>query len=87
MSDNFWGDAFFTTVGELRVLLEAVPATTRITISPIPEGDAVTSLCLLSTTPRGAELPNVVPIEDRSGIVAVCICEVGEWSHDDPQTP
>lgn len=70
-------EAAFTTVGELRKLLEGVVDETPVTISAIP-GDAVPQgHCILSTIGDEIQRPELVHASARHLVSAICICEVG----------
>lgn len=75
-------EAGFTTVGELRQLIDGLDDKTPVSIDQIPNRAKVTGLCVLSTIGTDIQRPEKVVDSARHLVSAICICEVSDASPD-----
>ena len=76
-------EATFSTVGELRELLEGIPDGAEVTVSPLPSHIEPVSLALLTTIGDQHIEPWATREVDRGSITHVTVCEVGPVNDDE----
>lgn len=69
-------DDIFTTVGELRALLEGMPDSATVSIDTVPNGHTVNYMAVLTNF-----FPSLITSENKSAVTSVILCEVGELTN------
>ena len=76
-------EAMFSTVGQLRELLEGIPSDAEVSISALPGQQGPVSIALLPSVGDRHIEPWATRNVDRGSITHVTICEVGPVNEDE----